>query len=250
MSVISALRLATALGFVGSAAMGPAIVPLTSRAATVAMNVRRQLRLTRPCTTQSLLRTRRPVSCLSSWNRRRTRPRRIRSAACWRGPDRPDSLSPTPPCGHLGRSSPSAKSHAHGYEVTPRPRCRIAPSGRRPRSPARRATTGLMADLELLDCGDGRRLERFGSVVVDRPAPAAVMRPLLPEAEWHRAPLAYGRGGWARGGGQEPWSIRAGGLVLECRPATGGQVGVFPEHARTWAWLDGAVHRAADALGP
>ena len=108
---------------------------------------------------------------------------------------------------------------------------------------------GQMADLELLDCGDGRRLERFGSVVVDRPAPAAVMHPLLQEAEWHRAPLAYGRGGWARGEGREPWSIRAGGLVLECRPATGGQVGVFPEHARTWAWLDGAVHRAADALG-
>jgi 23S rRNA (cytosine1962-C5)-methyltransferase len=71
-----------------------------------------------------------------------------------------------------------------------------------------------MADFELLDCGDGRRLERFGSVVVDRVAPAAVMPAILPETEWHRAPLAWGRGGWVRGGDREPWRIRVSCLTL------------------------------------
>jgi 23S rRNA (cytosine1962-C5)-methyltransferase len=106
-----------------------------------------------------------------------------------------------------------------------------------------------MSDLELLDCGDGRRLERFGTVVVDRPAPAAVMPAILPEPEWHRAPLAYGRAGWIRGAEQAPWAIRIARLTLECRPAAGGQVGVFPEHARTWSWLDQAVRRSATTLG-
>ena len=106
-----------------------------------------------------------------------------------------------------------------------------------------------MADLELLDCGDGRRLERFGSVVVDRPAPAAVMPPILPETEWHRAPLAWGRGGWVRGGDREPWTVRAANLMLECRAAAGGQVGVFPEHAVTWTWLDREVRAAETRLG-
>jgi 23S rRNA (cytosine1962-C5)-methyltransferase len=109
-------------------------------------------------------------------------------------------------------------------------------------------TSGIV-DLALLDCGDGRRLERFGSVVVDRPAVTARMPAILPEPEWHRAPLAYGSGGWIRGGDREPWPVRTEGLTLECRPAAGGQVGIFPEHVPTWSWLDPAVRRAADALG-
>jgi 23S rRNA (cytosine1962-C5)-methyltransferase len=106
-----------------------------------------------------------------------------------------------------------------------------------------------MADLELLDCGDGRRLERFGTVTADRAAPAAVMPAILPETEWHRAPLAYGRGGWVRGGDHAPWTIRVAGLTLECRPAAGGQVGVFPEHARTWTWLERIVTEIGARLG-
>ncbi len=105
-----------------------------------------------------------------------------------------------------------------------------------------------MRDLELLDCGDGRRLERFGDVIVDRPAPAAVMPARLPPADWRRARLRWGPGGWTRGAGREPWAVRAGGLTLECRPAAGGQVGVFAEHAGTWGWLDGAVRAAGARL--
>ena len=84
-----------------------------------------------------------------------------------------------------------------------------------------------MADLELLDCGDGRRLERLAEVVVDRPAPAAVMPRRLPAADWRRAALRWSGTAWDRGGDHEPWPVRAGGLMLECRPAGGGQVGVF-----------------------
>ncbi len=105
-----------------------------------------------------------------------------------------------------------------------------------------------MTDLELLDCGDGRRLERFGSVVVDRPAPGAVMPPRLSAADWKRPSLQWARGAWVRGAAADPWQIQAGDLTLECRPAAGGQVGVFPEHAETWAWLDAAVRKAQGQL--
>jgi len=106
-----------------------------------------------------------------------------------------------------------------------------------------------MPYLELLDCGDGRRLERFGSVVVDRPAPGAVMPRRLPEAEWKRPSLLWAKGAWIRGAASDPWPVRAGDLVMECRPAAGGQVGVFPEHAETWGWLDAAVRKAEGSLG-
>jgi 23S rRNA (cytosine1962-C5)-methyltransferase len=106
-----------------------------------------------------------------------------------------------------------------------------------------------MRDLELLDCGDGRRLERFGKTIVDRPAPAATATPKLPRAEWNRANLRWGKGSWVRGADAEPWSIRSGGLTLECRPAAGGQVGVFPEHAVTWEWLERQTRTAVEKLG-
>ncbi|HVM64276.1 MAG TPA: class I SAM-dependent methyltransferase [Acidimicrobiales bacterium] len=106
-----------------------------------------------------------------------------------------------------------------------------------------------MPDLELLDCGDGRRLERFGAVVVDRPAPGAVGPRGLPDADWARPALRWAKGAWVRGAAVDPWPVRAAGLVLECRPAAGGQVGVFAEHAATWGWLDAAVRSTAGALG-
>jgi len=34
----------------------------------------------------------------------------------------------------------------------------------------------------LIDAGDWRRLERFGTLLVDRPAPAATEAPLAPDA--------------------------------------------------------------------
>ena len=105
-----------------------------------------------------------------------------------------------------------------------------------------------MGDLELIDCGDGRRLERFGDVVVDRPAPTAVMPRRLPAADWRRAALRWAGGAWARGANKTPWTIDTSGLRLECRPAAGGQVGLFPDHAATWGWLDGAVRGLAASL--
>lgn len=106
-----------------------------------------------------------------------------------------------------------------------------------------------MSDLELLDCGEGRRLERFGRVIVDRPAPAATMPKRLGPDEWDRPALRWARSAWVRGAAADPWPVRGADLVLECRPAAGGQVGVFPEHAATWAWLDGATRTAATSLG-
>ncbi len=106
-----------------------------------------------------------------------------------------------------------------------------------------------MADLELLDCGGGRRLERFGDVVVERPAPAATEPAHLSPAAWAKPDLRWSKGAWVRGAARDPWSVTVAGITLECRPAAGGQVGVFPEHAATWSWLSRATEMAAERLG-
>lgn len=52
----------------------------------------------------------------------------------------------------------------------------------------------MISDYALLDCGHGRRLERFGGLVVDRPAPAAEWAPGLSEDLWAGADLRFYRG--------------------------------------------------------
>ena len=125
---------------------------------------------------------------------------------------------------------------------------RRAPAPRRGR---RACHHGGVGDLELIDCGDGRRLERFGDVVVDRLAPGAIMPRRLSAADWRRAALRWTDGRWVRRAAERPpWTIGTAGLTLECRPAAGGQIGVFPEHASTWGWLDGAVRALAAVARP
>ena len=94
-------------------------------------------------------------------------------------------------------------------------------------------------DYELVDAGDGRRLERFGERLVDRPAPGATGPPGL-AAAWRDADLRFDRhAGWT--GPVEPWQVAVDGLTLELRPTEAGQVGLFPEHRVFWPAFPGAL---------
>jgi 23S rRNA (cytosine1962-C5)-methyltransferase len=94
---------------------------------------------------------------------------------------------------------------------------------------------------ELIDAGHGRRLERFGEVVVDRPAPGAT-EPRRDRTRWAESDLHFKRGrGWTGRRDLEPWTVSVEGLTLELRPTPAGQVGWFPEHATLWAWLRDAA---------
>lgn len=83
-----------------------------------------------------------------------------------------------------------------------------------------------------LDCGNQRRLERIGGILVSRLAPSATHRPGLPDNVWVRADLSFDKNtGWA-GAPPNDWQVVLDGIRLDLRPAGGGQIGVFPEHAR------------------
>lgn len=104
-------------------------------------------------------------------------------------------------------------------------------------------------EYELIDFGRGRRLERFGALVLDRPWPAvARSEPRRPDV-WDRADARFegsrgGEGRWvARGALPRSWKIRLAGLFLQLKPTPWGQVGVFPEQQANWQWL-------ARQLGP
>lgn len=106
-----------------------------------------------------------------------------------------------------------------------------------------------MSDYELIDCGGGRKLERFGAVRVVRPAPAATAPP-RDDAAWADPDLEFVRAG-SGGAGEwirraplpSPWLVESAGVRLELMPAPAGQLGLFPEQAptreRLAAWLRG-----------
>jgi 23S rRNA (cytosine1962-C5)-methyltransferase len=90
----------------------------------------------------------------------------------------------------------------------------------------------------LIDAGEGRRLERFGSRVVDRPAPSVLGLPRLADREaWAGADLRFDREERWTNGRQGPWTVTIDGLTLELRPTAAGQLGLFPEHMLAWPWL-------------
>jgi 23S rRNA (cytosine1962-C5)-methyltransferase len=95
---------------------------------------------------------------------------------------------------------------------------------------------------ELIDAGDGRRLERFGDLVVDRPAPMG--EPQRDPAAWASADLVFRRyAGWTAIADAEPgpWVVDDRSLRLELRPTETGQVGLFPEQAPNRAWVRDAL---------
>jgi 23S rRNA (cytosine1962-C5)-methyltransferase len=95
-----------------------------------------------------------------------------------------------------------------------------------------------MPDYELLDAGVRRRLERFGAMTIDRPAPGADGFRQAPD-RWADPDLRFDAGdGWSgRAWPADPWSVEIDGLVLELRPTASGGLGLYPEHAANIAWL-------------
>jgi len=121
--------------------------------------------------------------------------------------------------------------------------------------PSERGDDGAVAHdtYAFLDCGDGRRLERFGSLLTDRPAPAAVGPRRAPDP-WAGAAVYHpGSGWWDADGsalGESAHPVAIGGLTIEARPAASGQVGLFPEHLANTAWLASAVRSRVDGADP
>ena len=101
-------------------------------------------------------------------------------------------------------------------------------------------------DYELIDSGEGERLERFGSIVLSRPDPQALWHRTLADGEWKKADGHFSRDGsdgkWTMKNGKlERWPIEFGGLKLWIKPSSFKHVGLFPEQAVNWSWLHNAI---------
>ncbi|HTU24454.1 MAG TPA: class I SAM-dependent methyltransferase [Pirellulales bacterium] len=105
-------------------------------------------------------------------------------------------------------------------------------------------------EYQLVDFGAGRKLERFGPFLIDRPAPAAASAVPADPSAWPTAAARYERsaaadGKWTVAVDMPPaWQISWRQLTLELRLTEFGHLGVFPEHAECWPWLFDQIARA------
>ena len=97
-------------------------------------------------------------------------------------------------------------------------------------------------DFEVLDTGDGYKLERWGDVLLARPDPQVIWPKARPEL-WEKADAEYSRS--REGGGNwsfrrklpERWEIGYKGLRFFVRPTGFKHTGLFPEQAANWDWM-------------
>jgi len=85
----------------------------------------------------------------------------------------------------------------------------------------------------LIDSGDGRKLEQFGSRVIDRPSSLSTWQRREDTSRWGGADATYTHPDlWEhRGKSFVTWEATIGGVKLELELMSNGQLGIFPEHA-------------------
>ena len=131
-------------------------------------------------------------------------------------------------------------------------------------------------DYQLLDSGNGEKLERFGKYVLRRPEPKALWTPSLPEADWKRLShvtfqpgAGFGKAGKEDSGiwnktkkMEDQWSIVYNGepdaethaasdlhLNLRLGLTAFKHVGVFPEQAPNWDYIYRQTRALSQKLG-
>ena len=104
-------------------------------------------------------------------------------------------------------------------------------------------------DYELIDCGRGEKLERWGDQLLVRPDPQAIWNTPRTHRGWKQNAGRYARS--STGGGQwqnksmpERWTVSYGSLTFNIKPMNFKHTGLFPEQAANWDFAQEQIRRA------
>lgn len=104
-------------------------------------------------------------------------------------------------------------------------------------------------DYELLDCGRGEKLERWGDKILVRPDPQAIWNTPRTLRGWKVNDGRYSRshtggGHWDKRGLPQHWTIRYGSLTFQVGPMNFKHTGLFPEQAANWDFAQQQIENA------
>jgi 23S rRNA (cytosine1962-C5)-methyltransferase len=103
-------------------------------------------------------------------------------------------------------------------------------------------------EYELIDSGDGEKLERFGTYVMIRPDPRIIWKKTNPSL-WNESNASYIRSSQTEGHwiikDQPPahWHITYRNFVFTLKPTEFKHTGVFPEQAVNWDWISDVIEK-------
>lgn len=102
----------------------------------------------------------------------------------------------------------------------------------------------------LIDSGKGKKLERFGPYTLSRPCSQAVWNPTLSEQEWRKADAVFLREEDTRWTHHTPkmpefWTVNVSDIIFKISPTDFGHLGIFPEQAGFWEWIQKVVREAS-----
>lgn len=110
--------------------------------------------------------------------------------------------------------------------------------------------TKAQKEYELLDSGEGEKLERYGQYVLRRPDPQALWRKNLSQKEWADADASFEReaaGKWIlKKDVPREWRIEFGGLKLKIAPTPFKHTGLFPEQLANWKWTEALISKTVE----
>src|SRR3989344_6889706 len=92
-------------------------------------------------------------------------------------------------------------------------------------------------DYELIDTGNGQRLERFGQYTLVRPDPQIIWKPSLPKSEWDKADAIFektsgDKGSWIKNKNMpDKWLCKYQNLSFWVKLSPFKHTGVFPEQS-------------------
>lgn len=99
---------------------------------------------------------------------------------------------------------------------------------------------------ELLDSGNEKKLERFGDYTLIRPSPQALWKPQEPKL-WKTADATFKR--WKPWKGlPKSWALKHKTLTFKIVPTDFGHLGLFPEHAEHWNWMESKLKPNSEVL--
>ena len=102
-------------------------------------------------------------------------------------------------------------------------------------------------DYELIDCGGGEKLERWGKHVLVRPDPQAIWQTPRNNPLWRRPDARYARastGVWEKKDVPAQWQGRYRELTFQVKPMNFKHTGLFPEQAANWDFAMEQIRRA------
>ncbi len=104
-------------------------------------------------------------------------------------------------------------------------------------------------EYELLDCGSGEKLERWGDRLLVRPDPQAIWNTPRHHHGWKRPDGRYlrssaGGGSWEKGRLPGQWQVRYKNLTFQVKPMNFKHTVLFPEQAVNWEFAQEQIRRA------